>query len=84
MQNVSVFLNSKGSSNGNGEDKSKDEGINWVGGSDKSKCFPPKATATADEVRISCRKLLAAALKGLVNLNNEQIMYTLSSLLPKR
>jgi hypothetical protein len=51
-------------SNGTNDDKSKDEGINWVGGSDKSKCFPPKATATADEVRISCRKLLTSALNG--------------------
>ena len=55
---------SKSAENGS-EDKAKgDEGINWVGGSDTSKCFPPKPTATADEVRISCRKLLANALKG--------------------
>jgi hypothetical protein len=34
---------------------------NWAGGSDKSKSKP---TVTADEVRISCRKTLATALRG--------------------
>ena len=36
----------------------------WAGGSDKSKSFPAKPTVTADEVRISCRKLLPTALRG--------------------
>ncbi len=55
---------SKTVENGSEEKAKGDEGINWVGGSDTSKSFPPKPTATADEVRISCRKLLANALKG--------------------
>jgi hypothetical protein len=45
----------------------------WAGGSDKSKSFPAKPTVTADEVRISCRKLLATALRGqfFSNLHNK-------------
>jgi hypothetical protein len=43
---------------------------NWAGGSDKSKSKP---TVTADEVRISCRKTLATALRGqfFSNLHNK-------------
>ena len=59
---------------GNGSDK-KDNGSSGAtskGGSDGNKSpppnlgktFPPKPAATSDDVRLSCRKMLANALKG--------------------
>jgi len=72
--------NSGSSSSGNSEkekkDKRKSEGSGQVtngknGEKDKKegensslKSFPPKASATTDDVRLSCRKMLANALRG--------------------
>jgi len=47
------------SSNGKTSEKDKRDNEN-----SSLKSFPPKASATADDVRLSCRKMLANALKG--------------------
>ena len=47
------------SSNGKSGEKDKKEGEN-----SSLKSFPPKASATTDDVRLSCRKMLANALRG--------------------
>merc|ERR1719322_1859328 len=46
-------------SNGKSGEKDKKEGEN-----SSLKSFPPKASATTDDVRLSCRKMLANALRG--------------------
>lgn len=46
-------------SNGKSAEKDKNEGEN-----SSMKSFPPKASATTDDVRLSCRKMLANALRG--------------------
>ena len=69
----------KDSSSKNGSEKSSkngkgsggDGGDGAGGGSDAptpdfGKSFPPRPTATSDDVRLSCRKMLATALKGRV------------------
>lgn len=54
----------KDSSNGkNGSDKKK-ESSEAEKAPDFGKSFPPKPAATSDDVRLSCRKMLATALKG--------------------
>ena len=47
-------------SNGKSGEKDKKDGDN-----NSLKSFPPKASATTDDVRISCRKMLANALRGI-------------------
>ena len=47
--------------NGKNGEKDKKEGEN-----SSLKSFPPKASATTDDVRLSCRKMLANALRGIV------------------
>ena len=50
----------------------RDDGGDGAGGGsdaptpDFGKSFPPRPTATSDDVRLSCRKMLATALKGMV------------------
>lgn len=46
-------------SNGKSAEKDKNDGEN-----SSLKSFPPKASATTDDVRLSCRKMLANALRG--------------------
>lgn len=46
-------------SNGKSSEKDKNEGDNPA-----LKSFPPRASATTDDVRLSCRKMLANALRG--------------------
>jgi len=46
-------------SNGKTTEKDKNDGENPA-----LKSFPPKASATTDDVRLSCRKMLANALRG--------------------
>jgi len=65
----------KDSSSKNGSEKSSKNGKGSsdgdAGGADNGasipdfgKSFPPRPTATSDDVRLSCRKMLATALKG--------------------
>ena len=48
-------------SNGKNAEKDKNDGEN-----NSLKSFPPKASATTDDVRLSCRKMLANALRGKI------------------